>query len=79
MSAILHTNSAGEVELRLTREQAEAVHHALYLRLRELSMIEDHDPDPHRRSWALREARPVLEVADMLPPRAAIATTKEQP
>lgn len=54
------------MNLELTPEEAEAVHHALYLRLRELAAIEDHNPEPHRRAQAIRDAAPVIRVADQL-------------
>lgn len=54
------------VVLHMTAVEAEAVHHALYLRLRALSMTEDHNPDPHRRREAVRVGDVVLRVADRL-------------
>lgn len=52
--------------IELTEEEAQAVHKALYLRLQELSMVEDHNPDPRRRAQAQRDAAPVLRAADKL-------------
>lgn len=54
--------------LELTDEEVRAVHHALYLRLCELSMVEDHNPDQRRRQAARSDAAPVLAVADRLLP-----------
>lgn len=54
------------MKLDLTPEEASAVHHALYMRLQQLSMIEDHNPDPSRRAQAQRDAAPVIRAADRL-------------
>lgn len=54
------------VALELTLEEAEAVHQALYLRLLQLSAIEDHDTQPARRAQAIRDARPIIRAADAL-------------
>lgn len=55
-----------ELVLRLTENEAQAVHKALYLRLRELSMVEDHNPDARRRAEARNDAAPVISAADKL-------------
>jgi hypothetical protein len=55
-----------EIMLPLQDEEIAAVHLALYMRLNELAMIEDHNPDAGRRAQARRDAAPILRVADML-------------
>lgn len=54
------------VTIELTHEEAKAVHQALYLRLLQLSAIEDHDTQPARRAQAIRDARPIIRAADAL-------------
>lgn len=54
------------IELQLTTEEAEAVHTALYMRLLQLSAIEDHDTQAKRRAQAIRDAQPLIRAADKL-------------
>lgn len=63
------TKPAREIELSLTPEEADAVHHALYLRLRQLSMIEDHNPDAGHRREAVRLGEIVARAADKIKAR----------
>lgn len=62
------------IQLQLTAEEAEAVHTALYMRLLQLSAIEDHDTQAHRRAQAVRDAQPAIRAADKL--KAAMPQAK---
>jgi hypothetical protein len=57
------------IEISLTPEEADAVHHALYLYLRRLSMVEDNDPDAHNRRDAVRLGKIVERAADKIKAR----------
>lgn len=68
MSANPPRRPNGEVVLHLSDAEAREVHQALYLRLRELSMVEDNNPDARRRAEAVRIGEVVASAADKLKP-----------
>lgn len=53
-------------QITLTISQAQALHTACYLRLRELAMVEDHNPDALRRAHAIEEGNQIVPIADQL-------------